>query len=117
MKTGGTVEFPHGRRDSGHGLPVARQGSGVAAFDGNFSLDQPGGSASLSAFAVAAVAGSSWHQAFKWLDSKGNIVLYDSDARNSAPIFTSADRTHLEVGETKPYPVQASGSPEPTLTV
>lgn len=49
--------------------------SGVGVVSGDFSLSDPNGIATLSAFAVAAVAGFSWHQVFKWLDSQANRIF------------------------------------------
>jgi hypothetical protein len=48
---------------------------GVGVFNGNFSLDQSGGTPKVTAFAVSALAGFSCWQVFRWLDSKANQLF------------------------------------------
>jgi hypothetical protein len=49
--------------------------SGAGVFDGDFSLTPKGGSAALSAFALAGLAGFSARQVFRWLDAQANRLF------------------------------------------
>lgn len=48
---------------------------GVGVFSGNFSFNGSGGIAKVSAFGVAALAGFSCWQVFRWLDTKANQLF------------------------------------------
>ena len=49
--------------------------SGVGVVNGDFSLQQQGASPAVAAFAVAALAGFSSFQVFRWLDAEANKLF------------------------------------------
>jgi hypothetical protein len=61
---------------------AVRGGAGV--LNGDFTLDQKGGSPAISAFSVAALAGFSARQVFRWLDAQANRLFSTAKSNQAA---------------------------------
>jgi hypothetical protein len=74
---------------------------GVGVLNGNFSLDQSGSMPKVSAFAIAALAGFSCWQVFRWLDAKANQLfsVVKDDATATAQQAKVPDLTGKTVDE------------------
>ena len=68
---------------------------GVGVVNGDFSLDQTTGTPVVSAFALAAVAGFSSRQVFRWIDAQANRI-FSVTAGSQAVVPDLAGRTEAE---------------------
>jgi PASTA domain len=91
--------------------------TGAGVFTGDFSLDQKGASPVMAAFAIAALAGFSSHQVFRWLDAQANklfrvvgvaqTIVPDLTGKSVAEATAALKTWKLQLGATNQTPDDA----------
>jgi hypothetical protein len=72
---------------------------GAGVFNGDFTLDPKGGEPTIAAFAVAALAGFSATQVYRWLDDKANKLFSITKPADTTIVPNLAGKTADEAAE------------------